>query len=487
MIVLPVVFISLLALVGGAYVTNPFSRFTIIKRPFTVQMVMGTLQAINHNHKLQVRQQWYWKLFATLKMTIHILETRYVRSPRSNADSLNGIIADIHRQRFNPDKLLLTSGDHFSALFVRNLGVFYYPMLDARIQSDEQDWHNRQTSYLQTVAYALGVFEKYPVPVPTIVPTGAYSATCVKFWSYPSDTVYGILYALAALSGKEAAAPVDYGKKQQRANTTMAAKVLMNEYHDTLVVLYADYRETVFDPETNLIKQGLHLSGAKDITRRKCAFYDNVIFWKTTELAMKLGVIENDKHFLSTVKKHIIEAFWLEEEGYFLEDLSDDGKAGKYYSSDWLIVLITGFLSPANKDEQHYFTKSIAYIQAKGIDKPFAIKYQHEARGQRSYFWPRIAFASYGGDVIWSFWGMEYIKTLILLYKATGEQQYKEAARKHLRAYEKTMRRDGGFPETMSRTGELYETLLYRSIRLTGWVIGFEQARNMYEAYAESV
>jgi hypothetical protein len=288
---------------------------------------------------------------------------------------------------------------------------------------------------------------------------------------------------MAALLGKQPAAPVDYGQTYLRLNTATMASDLMHEYNDTLTTLYTDYRRTVFDIKTNLIRQDLHLSGAKDITRRYCAFYDNVIFWKTTELAMRLDLIEEDKHFLTTLKKNILGTFWIEEQGYFLEDLSDEGKKHQYYSSDWLIVLITGFLDPAKQSEQHYFTQSVAYIQAKGIDHPFAIKYQHEARGQRSFFWPRIAFASYGGDVIWSFWGMEYIKTLILLYKATGESQYREAAHKHLRAYEKAMRRDGGFPETFDGTGKLYETSLYRSVRLTGWVIGFEQARTMYAAY----
>ncbi|HEX7963071.1 MAG TPA: hypothetical protein VF466_00625 [Candidatus Saccharimonadales bacterium] len=479
MILIPIVAIAFLGLVGASYITNPFSKFTIVRRPFTIRVVLGTLQAVNNNHRLRVRQQWYWKLFATLKITVHILSSRYVSSPRSNAKTVDGIIADIHAYRFNPHKLLLTSGDHFSAMFVRNLGVFYYPVLDTRIPSSAEDWHNRQVTYLQTVAYALGVFTIHPVPAPTIVTTGAWQATCVNYWAYPSDAVYGILYALAALRGKESAAPSDYGPKKLHLDTKPAALLLFNEYRDTLIKLYKHYRRTAFDEKTGLIKRDIHLSGAKDITQRHCAFYDNVIFWKTTELAMKLGIIPTDRAFLAKLKQTILGAFWLEDAGYFLEDLSDEGKEQGHYSSDWLIVLATGFLDPAKASERAYFSRSVEYIQAMGIDQPMAIKYQHETRAHRQFFWPRVAFASYGGDVVWSFWGMEYIKTLLLLHEHTGEKAYYQTAQKHLKAYERVMVRDGGFPETMDKQGNLYQTPFYRSVRQTSWVIGFEQARAM--------
>ncbi|MCZ3174235.1 hypothetical protein NYZ25_19900, partial [Acinetobacter baumannii] len=93
------------------------------------------------------------------------------------------------------------------ALYVRNLGVFYYPLLDRSIPSTTEDWHDRQIVYLQTVAYALGVFAQHPQLSTTIVPTSRYGATCINIYAYPSDTLYGILYALAVLSSKKSAHP----------------------------------------------------------------------------------------------------------------------------------------------------------------------------------------------------------------------------------------------------------------------------------------
>ncbi|MDB5183623.1 MAG: hypothetical protein JWO07_304, partial [Candidatus Saccharibacteria bacterium] len=339
-----------------------------------------------------------------------------------------------------------------------------------------------QTVYLQSVAYALGVFAKNPTLTTTIVSMGPLSATCVNFYAYPSDSLFGILFALAVLNGQQSAAALHYNPKIKSLDTKMASKRLLEQYRDTLLGLYEGYKDTVLDPETGLINTRVHLSGAKDITRRRSSFYDNVIYWKTTQLAMTLGIITTDKKYLDTLKKLIIKTFWLQDEGYFLEDLSAEGLQNKYYSSDWLIVLSTGFLDPLDSKEKSYYERSITYIKKNKIDQPFAIKYQQTTRAHRQFLAVRLAVASYGGDAIWSFWGMEYIKALTLLYKQTGQSEYKKSANHHIKKYEQKMIEYGGFPEVYDPDGKLLQTPFYRSIRQTGWVIGFEQAREMYKA-----
>ena len=197
---------------------------------------------------------------------------------------------------------------------------------------------------------------------------------------------------------------------------------------------------------------------------------------------MTLGVIARDEQFLTDLKQRIIATYWLPNEGYFLEDLSTEGLKEKFYSSDWLIVLATGFLDITDPEEREYYRRSVEYIQTQGVDKPFAIKYQTDTRAHRQFCVVRLAVASYGGDAIWSFWGMEYIKLLTLLAIQTGDTRYADTAKFHLAAYEAAMVRDGGFPETYDRDGKFLKTPFYQSIRQTGWVIGFEQARAMYTA-----
>jgi hypothetical protein len=484
MILLIVVILLVLAVVLlclGSYLTNPFNKYTIVKQSFIIKS-LHPLEIVDHTDRLRVTSSVLWRWLAIAKCGIHILHTRYISSPRSEAKTIPGIVADIHVLRFRPDKLLLISGDHFNGLFVRNLGVFYYPMLDRRIAGTAEDWQDRQLVYAQSVAYALGVFAKRPVPTTTIVETGPFSATPVNFYAYPSDTVYGILYALAALKGIEQAAPLDYASAEHPAETRELAELLLTTYASTTLALFTHYKQTVFDEATQLIRTDVHLSGAKDITRRQSAFFDNVIFWKTTQLAMRLGIIADDPQFLASLKTRIISTFWLPEKGYFLEDLSEEGKAGAYYSSDWLIVLATGFLDPASPKERAYFERSIEHIRAHKIDLPFPIKYQAETRAHRQFLAVRLAVASYGGDAIWSFWGMEYIKTLLLLHKNTGNQEYLKLADTHINSYEQAMLKNHGFPEVYDRDGALLQTPLYRSIRQTGWVIGFEQVQAMRRA-----
>lgn len=474
--------IVVVLIVAVTYLTNPFSRLSIVKLPYRARLSKASSDISNNTARLKVYTSLLWRWFAILQCGLYIVTTRYIHSPGSSARNVDGIIADIHTLRYDPNKLLVISGDHFNGLFVRNLGVFYYPMLDRAIGGSEQDWRNRQEVYLQSVAYALGVFSKSPTLTTTIVSMGPYAATPVNFYAYPSDSLYGIVYALAALRGIESARPYDYADKQHQLYTVEAAAKLCDEYHDTLVELYRGYRETAFDEATGLVRTDLHMSGAKDITRRYSAFYDNVVFWKTTQLAMKLGVVATDKKFLSSLKTRILDTFWLPDQGYFLEDLSEEGLANNYYSSDWLIVLATGFLDPLSTKESQYFTRSIEYIQRQKIDQPFAIKYQQSTRAHRQFFAVRMAVASYGGDAIWSFWGMEYIKSLVLLYRHTGDASYKTAAKHHIDAYETAMLKNRGYPEVYDPDGKLLQTPLYRSIRQTGWVIGFEQAREMYRS-----
>ncbi|MFC7405095.1 hypothetical protein [Georgenia alba] len=464
------------------YVTNPFSRFTIVEQTYRARFRGEVLRTVDENDRLVIRTGPFWKALSVYATGLNVLATRYWASPRSHAETVDGVIDDIHALRFDPQRLLLISGDHFTALFVRNLGVFYYPMLDRSIPGNAQDWRDRQAVYLQTLAYALGVFDKTDELSTTIVATGRRAATCVNFYHYPSDTLFGMLYALASLAGVEPGRAAPYAQDVHELETREAATALLERYGDALARHFRTYRARLLDDETLLVRTDLRVSGAKDITERRSAFYDNVVLWKSAQLAMRLGLAEDDPEFLDVMKATILERFWLEDEGHFLEDLSAEAVAGRYYSSDWLIVLATGFLDPSDPAERHYFTRCVDYVRTHGIADPLPVKYQAEQRAHRQVPVVRLAVASYGGDAIWSFWGMEYVKTLVLLHHATGEGHYLEEAGRHLEAYGASMVANGGFPEVYGPDGQMLTTPFYRSIRQTGWVIGFEQAREMYRA-----
>lgn len=461
------------------YLTNPFVRLTIVRLPYRARLRASTQEILNNMKKIRVYHNPFMKFIAWYQCGLYIISTRYLHQTASTATTITGIISDIHTLRFNPKKLLLISGDHFNGLFVRNLGIFFYPSLDSTIYKHDKTWRSAQETYLQTVAYALGVFDKAPELKTTLVATGRYSVVGLNFYSYPSDSLHGILYGLAALTGKVQAGGELYARPTRELDTKAAAAVLIDEYLSLLVSLYAQYKERVFDETTGLIRTDVHLSGAKDITKRRSAFYDNVIFWRTTQLAMELGILTKDPRLLRTMKKTIIKTFWYKKGGYFLEDLSDESRHHAYYSSDWLIVLSSGFLDITNTTERRYYEQSIAYIRAQGIARPFAIKYQSDTRAHRQFLAVRLAVASYGGDSIWSFWGMEYIKACLLLYRETGDHSYLTEADYHIAQYSDKMVQYKGFPEVYDAKGNMLTTPFYKSIRMTGWVVGFEQVLEM--------
>lgn len=478
------VLVILMALLVQSFTwTNPFAPNSIVEQTYSAELKDGEFVVNDDPLLIQVNQSTPFKQYSKVKSAYHIVANRWWNPGKpAPSDNWRDIMNDIYDARFNSDQQVLISADHFSMFYNRSLGIFYYPMLDPAIDSSDARWQDRQAIYLRSLAYALNTYEHTDHVTTTIVPTGKHRVTPVNFHSYPSDTMYSLLYGLAVTSGKEPAAPFKYAEPKKNLQTKKAGEALLDKHRPMLKRQYETYKQMVHDKSTGLIKPELHLSGTKDITMRSNAFYDNVIFWRTTQLAMELDIIPADQAFLDTTKSKIIDAFWLKDKGYFLEDRSVTGIDDNYFSSDWLVALNTGFLDPSNPDELSYITKPLDYMRQTKVDKPFGVKYQNETRAERQFPVVRLVASSYGGDTIWSYWGMEYVKALLAVYRETGDKKYLDIADEVIAAYKQKIEQYHGFPETYDRNGNMYETNFYRSMRQTGWVIGFDQVLSMREA-----
>lgn len=471
------IFVLTASIITNAFLTNPFGPFPTVRTPYRARFEGDKIVVTDHSDQIHVCSNLACRGDGFAKSALYMIDSRYFHSPKSKSTTVDGIAQDIHTLRFNPENPYIISGDHFTPFYNRSLGIFYYSTLDPSIKTSDADWRNRELSYLQTFAFALSVYDKSKELSTTIVPMGGSTFTPIDVYAYPSDTMYSLLYAGAVLSGVEPAYSPFETAPLYPLRTQEAAKALLARYNGSIKQHLKEYRDKVYDPQTGLIRSDIHLSGTKDITRRENAFYDNVIYWRTLQLAQKLGLITLDKTFLDTYKQRILTTFWLPNEGHFLEDRSAASLANHYYSSDWLIVLATRFLDPSKATERPYFTRSIAYIEQTNIAEPFGVKYQNDRRKSRQFAPLRLfGTASYGGDSIWSFWGLEYIKTLLVLYKNTNDTAYLTEADRNIAAYKQEMLTYGGFPELYDARGKMYQTPVYRSVRQTGWVIGFEQA-----------
>jgi hypothetical protein len=475
-----VVLVAILAIFS--YLTNPFVRFSLIIDPYKNYQYQDGQLSLKRDSSLIVRDDAFFRQLALLKSGWHILDTRFV-SPKGTQGSIDETIRQIHQQRFNPDQPFLISGEHFSVLYPRSLGIFYNTLLDPRTALDQTDWQNRQLIYLKTTAYALQVFEQSDRLSTTIVPVGPRSVALVNIYAPPSDTLYSLLYALTVLSNDKYLSQLyPFGVSPRvKLETQQQAQQLLADHKTSLQNHFKKYWGEVYDSQTGLVKTNIRLSGTKDSAIRESSFYDNVIAWKTFQLAQELGLTDKNEQTLKDYKQKILQTFWLEPEGYFLEDLSPKAKLAKYYSSDWLIVLMTGFLNPTNKSEQSYYTRSIAYIQRNAIDQPFGLQYHPDPRPEQLYLPVRLMAPTYASTAIWSSWGMEYIKALLSLAQVTKDTDYLHSAEQQLNSYTFNIKRYGGFPEVYDKNGDLFSQRLYKSVRETGWIVNYEEARAMLD------
>jgi len=189
--------VTLLALIMYSAFSNPYGRMSRVKNPFETRRQGRTIALLKH-FNLKVCKSFFWHGFAYAKCAWHIVSN--VRAgEKARSRSLEGVIRDIHKVRFNPKRPYLISGDHFNVFYPRNLGVFYYATLDPRTALGKSDWENRQRIYLQTVAYAIAAFTKNGDCTTTIVPVGPRAVSCINIYHYPSDALYGVLFGLSTL------------------------------------------------------------------------------------------------------------------------------------------------------------------------------------------------------------------------------------------------------------------------------------------------
>lgn len=453
--------------------TNPYAALNVVQQPNTTAVLPSGEIAATKQFNLQTWGGGTAELVGYAKSGFLIVQNAWFGSYKAPSQKADDIIRDINTLRFDPRKPYLISGDQFSVLYPRNLGVFYNSLLDPHTAHSQENWENRQRIYLQSALYALDAFSAAGDLTTTIVPIGARQAvlTQVHPGSVPSDTLYGMLYALWALQDTSA-----YTKHPQyRLQTVKAAQEITKERRDDLAALLKIYLQQVQSPATGLIKPHVDLASARDGVVRDRSFYDTIVLWKTLSLAKQLA-IPMPKIDLAAMRQQILDTYWDGKEGHFKDDMSTK-PANANYSSDWLLALPTGFLQPNNPADKEYLVRSVEFMRKQGVTKPLPIKYQATNEHVDAPWAVKTFVPNYGGDAIWSYWGAQYITLLAQLAEVTNEPEYTTEAKQAIAAYTQKIEQYRGFPETFDAKGNFLENSVYKSIRQTGWVVQFEQAK----------
>ncbi len=411
---------------------------------------------LERHHNVQVVEGLPWSFFAFALGGLRIITKPLWPERKIKGEDVEEIIEKIHKIRFSSKERYVISGGHFKDLYIRNLGIFYSNLLTDT--ASIPDLRKRQQIALKTVALQLALLEKVKREPTTFTALSSRIYVAKNIYTRASDSLYSILYTLTVLRTHKA--------------TKSFTNVLLVTYTATLKRLLLQYEKEIIDALTGLVKKDITLSSARDGVRRQSAFYDNVIAWKTLSLAKELGIIVYPKGRLREFHQKILAASWDDKEGIFLDDLSEESKAQHTFSADSFIVLSTGFLNPSNLKDREKLMRMVSYVEKNKLDTPFPLRYAKKNNRKKQYFWVNLAVQSYMGKTIWSHWGMEYIKALILLGR-------KARARYFINKYEENIKKYGGYPELYHADGRVYKTTLYRSILHTGWVINFEETKQM--------
>ncbi len=467
--------------------TNPYGHYPFVSSPFTT--------FVDAQGNIQLKQQspvilynvptWIALAIDQLQEFGRVVPNRFDPEKPFHG-TVDQIIAQIHSVRFDPSKPYVISAGHFGELYVRNFGIFYSSMLDGRFALSQKDWTDRERVTLQTVALDLELLRQSGKEYTTFTPVSANGYVGTNIYKEPSDSLFAVMWTLRALTDDHFLSTVfPGGEAKYPLQTIPAGKKLVQSYQKPLTTATNQWLQRVIDPHTGLIRKDILLSSARDQIMRQSSFYDNVVAWSSVKMALDLGLPitcpqilqKNNSCDLVSWKQKIITTFWDEQAGIFLDDHSQESIQNHLYSGDAFVVTSAQFLDLSNEQERHMLESEIAYVQKNKLDSPFPLRYAIKDNPDKLYFFNRYFAPSYMGETIWSHWGMEYVKALLLLHQY--DPSYVTIAQKDMDAYSANIVKYGGYPELYDKSGNIYQTSVYRSLLHTGWVVNFEQARMM--------
>jgi len=473
-------FLKILIVLALAFLTfilyvrlvDPYSPITIIKPPFSAYAKKGEIKLVKNYQPIFI-DNLFSKFLTYLIMGVKIPSFAFFPEAKLSGNNAE-IIGKIHKERFDPSKPYVITGGQFSELYIRNLGIFYASLLDSCSALSQTDWENRQRITLQTIALDLEYFKTTKEEKTTIVPLGGNFYTSININARPSDSLHAVLFTLDKF--------IDPQSDCYKMQTTPEAKKLLFETKDTLKRLVKNYQDSVIDKKSGIIRKNIYLSSARDGVKRESSFYDNVIAWKTFYLAKKLGISDFSDNYLNNLKTKIIDNFWDEKEGIFLNDLSSESKIDKIFGGDFTIAVTSGFLNLDNKADREKIIKQVNYIEKNKLSSPFPLLYAKRDDPKKMYFFVGNFVASYNGESIWSHVGTDYIQILNDLSKF--DCKYRNLAEKYLKAYSNNIQKNGGYPELYDKNGNFFTTFVYHSVLHSGWVVGYEEAAQVLKQNA---
>ncbi|MFH0870765.1 MAG: hypothetical protein V1866_06955 [archaeon] len=290
---------------------------------------------------------------------------------------------------------------------------------------------------INTLSYALAIFEKHGRIEQTINPSG-------KPFTFPdaqfSDALPFLVHSL---------------------RLTHAGN-LIKKHRNFLNREIMRYFDGVIDGGTGLVRRDVHISSMKDYALRQSSCYDNSL----------IGMLANDISALSAsglvnpFKKYdytllLIRHFWTGK--YFLDDLS----GAKTICGD---ANTMPFWTGVIRDKK-ILLKVMKAVQKEGLDRPFPLKYTSGRFKEQKMIATEFLAGNYERDAVWAHAGLMYIKVVAEADKAL--------AKGYLAEYERQMLRHKNFLEVYDRSGKPFKTIAYYTDESMLWAANYLSLRKL--------
>lgn len=325
------------------------------------------------------------------------------RYPGSAEEICEKIISDCWSKKKNYFK---ASNGHFSEFYVRDFAFCCEDLMSLGYEEKVR----------LTLEYALKIFSRAGKITTAISPGGR----AFDFPRYASDSL-PLLVRSIKLSG---------------------CHDLIKSYGGLFVNEIKKYYEQVFDPRTGMVRADRHFSSIRDWAKRSSSCYDNCMLAMLREDLKELKFynpfLEHD------IKRRIKEELW---NGRFFYD--DMRKRDNVAGDANVFPFWTGVFS-----SREMALSCIGQIQKAKLDRPFPLKYNSSARGERFLMLDSIV-SNYEGTTIWPHLGLCFIDVV--------GRYSKRDAKKYIGQYIKIIEGNRNMLEVFDEAGKPFESMLYYS------------------------
>ncbi len=331
------------------------------------------------------------------------------------------ICSQVVRDCFNREKnYFMTSKGHFCEFYARDFGWCTEALLSLGYRKE----------VVNTLNYALGVFQRYRRIEQSISPSG-------KPFTFP-----------AARYSPDALAFIVHSIKLAKATG------LVKKYKGFLNQEIKEYYELVVDGKTGLVRKDKYFSSIKDYALRQSSCYDNCM---TAMLANELEEIKalHNPFKNYDYKKLIIKNFWTGS--YFLDDLSGDKRV---CGDANFIPFWTGLIT-----DKAMMRKAVNAVRREGLDKPLPLRYTSRKHREQKMIPLELIAGDYERGSVGAHLGMMFIRVVSMIDNKLAMQ--------YLAEYEKKIIQNKNFLEVYDKNGKPFKTLFYYSDEAMLWAANY--------------